>query len=61
MVHLAHDDPEWTIREVALAVRRSIEEQTFVPARRSMAVQLLDDQAPVTVVRRRGHRRSDRS
>ena len=46
MVHLAHDDPEWTIREVALAVRRSIEEQTFVPAPTvDGGVQLLDDQA----------------
>jgi RecB family exonuclease len=46
MVHLAHDDPEWTIREVALAVRRSIEEQTFVPAPPVQGgVQLLDDQA----------------
>ena len=45
-VHLAHDDPEWTIREVALAVRRSIEEQTFVPAPPVQGgVQLLDDQA----------------
>ena len=46
LVHLAHDDPEWTIREVALAVRRSIEEQTFVPAPPVHGgVQLLDDQA----------------
>jgi hypothetical protein len=46
MVHLAHDDPEWTIRELALAVRRSIEEQTFVPAPAVQGgVQLLDDQA----------------
>src|SRR5262249_9987725 len=45
-VHLAHDDPEWTIREVAVAVRRSIEEQTFVPAPPVQGgVQLLDDQA----------------
>jgi len=46
MVHRAHDDPDWTIREVALAIRRSIEEQTFVPAPPVQGgVQLLDDQA----------------
>ena len=45
-VHAAHDDPAWTIDELASRVRRWIEEQTFVPdadARRG--VQLLDDQA----------------
>ena len=60
---LAHDDPEWTIRELALAVRRSIEEQTFVPAPTvDGGVHLLDDQAArYGDVRRRGDRRSDRS
>ena len=31
--HAALDDPEWTIDDVALAVRRSIEQQTFAPHR----------------------------
>jgi ATP-dependent helicase/nuclease subunit B len=31
-VHAAHDDPEWAIREIALAVRRWIEEHTFAPS-----------------------------
>src|SRR6185295_14503570 len=28
-VHAAHDDPEWTIDDLALAVRRAVEDQTF--------------------------------
>jgi ATP-dependent helicase/nuclease subunit B len=45
-VHAAHDDPDWAIREIALAVRRSIEDETFVPSPPAEGgVQLLDDQA----------------
>jgi RecB family exonuclease len=45
-VHAAHDDPDWAIREIALAVRRSIGEQTFVPNPPSEGgMQLIDDQA----------------
>jgi ATP-dependent helicase/nuclease subunit B len=45
-VHAAHDDPAWTIDELAIAVRRWIEEQTFVPdPADGSGVHLLDDQA----------------
>ena len=45
-VHAAHDDPAWTIDEVGIAVRRWIEDQTFVPAPEDgSGVHLLDDQA----------------
>jgi ATP-dependent helicase/nuclease subunit B len=45
-VHAAYDDPDRAIREVALAVRRWIEDQTFVPNPPAEGgVQLLDDQA----------------
>jgi len=45
-VHVAHDDPEWSIVDLAPAVRRSIEDQTFASERSDTAgVQLLDDQA----------------
>ena len=45
-VHAAHDDPAWTIDELAIAVRRWIEEQTFVPdPGEGSGVHLLDDQA----------------
>ncbi len=44
--HAVHDDPPWTIDDLALAVRRAIEDQTF---ERDVApgagVQLVDDQA----------------
>jgi ATP-dependent helicase/nuclease subunit B len=44
--HAAHDDPPWTIDELSLAVRRWIEEQTFMPVPEPVAgVHLLDDQA----------------
>ena len=44
--HAAHDDPAWTIDEVGIAVRRWIEDQTFVPAPEDgSGVHLLDDQA----------------
>ena len=45
-VHAVHDDPNWTVREVAIAVRRWIEDQTFVPNPPAEGgVPLLDDQA----------------
>jgi ATP-dependent helicase/nuclease subunit B len=45
-VHAAHDDPNWTVRELSIAVRRWIEDQTFAPnAPSDGGVQLLDDQA----------------
>ena len=45
-VHAAHDDPAWTIDEVGIAVRRWIEDQTFVPSPDDCrGVHLLDDQA----------------
>ena len=44
-VHDAHDDPEWTIADAALAVRRAIEEQTFEVGFGVDGVRLLDDKA----------------
>jgi RecB family exonuclease len=45
-VHAAHDDPAWTIDDVGIAVRRWIEDQTFVPEPDLGAgVHVLDDQA----------------
>ena len=45
-VHAAHDDPAWTIDDLAMAVRRWIEDQTFAPsADDARGVHLLDDQA----------------
>jgi RecB family exonuclease len=45
-VHAAHDDPSWTIDELGIAVRRWIEEQTFVPdPEHGSGLHLLDDQA----------------
>ena len=45
-VHAAHDDPAWTIDELAMAVRRWIEDQTFVPdPDNGRGLHLLDDQA----------------
>ena len=45
-VHAAHDDPPWTIDELGIAMRRWIEEQTFVPdPDDSRGLHLLDDQA----------------
>jgi RecB family exonuclease len=51
--HAAYDDPLWTVDDLALAVKRRIEEQTFDPAaptqsepsRRRGGVHLLDDRA----------------
>ena len=45
-VHAVHGDPAWTIDEVGIAVRRWIEDQTFVPSpEEGRGVHLLDDQA----------------
>jgi RecB family exonuclease len=44
-VHAEQDDPLWTIEDLALAVRRTIEDQTFVPETGGAGVQLLDDSA----------------
>jgi RecB family exonuclease len=45
-VHAAHDDPAWTIDDLGIAVRRWIEDQTFVAdAEPGRGVHLLDDQA----------------
>ncbi|HWF84554.1 MAG TPA: PD-(D/E)XK nuclease family protein, partial [Vicinamibacterales bacterium] len=41
----AHDDPLWTIDELAAAVRRAIETETFAPESAPHGVHLLDDQA----------------
>ena len=44
-VHASHDDPEWTIAQLSLAVRRAIEDQTFELESESQGVRLLDDKA----------------
>src|SRR5262249_31374295 len=44
-IHAAHDDPEWTVADLGVAVRRWIEEHTFDPEPSGDGVQLLDDQA----------------
>lgn len=44
-VHAAHDDAPWTIDDLAIAVRRWIGDQTFVPAPEDASgVHFLDDQ-----------------
>jgi RecB family exonuclease len=43
--HAAHDDPAWTVADLAAAVRRWIEAETFVPDTGQAGVHLLDDQA----------------
>src|SRR2546426_597711 len=44
-VRAAHDDPDWTIDDLALAVRRAVEDQTFEPDSAAAGVHLLDDRA----------------
>jgi ATP-dependent helicase/nuclease subunit B len=46
-VHTSCHDPEWTLEDLALAVRRAIEEQTFEPKEHQdvRGVRLLDDRA----------------
>jgi RecB family exonuclease len=43
--HASYDDPVWTIDELAGAVRRWIEKETFVPEGGTSGVHLVDDQA----------------
>ena len=43
--HAAEDDPEWTIDDLAIAVRRAIEDHTFAADSADSGVHLLDDQA----------------
>ena len=43
--HRAQDDPPWTVEDLAGAVRRVIEEQTFVPPSHDDGVALVDDRA----------------
>lgn len=44
-VHRQQDDPDWGVDDLAVAVRRGIEEQTFVAESSGAGVHLLDDQA----------------
>jgi RecB family exonuclease len=44
-VHAACDDPAWTIDDLAIAVRRAFEDQTFEPVSSSAGVHLVDDQS----------------
>src|SRR5262249_38293061 len=44
-VHTTHDDPDWTIDQLALEVRRWIEEQTFERERRPAGIHLVDADA----------------
>jgi ATP-dependent helicase/nuclease subunit B len=44
-VHAACDDPAWTIDDLAIAVRRAFEDQTFEPVSSSTGVHLVDDQS----------------
>jgi RecB family exonuclease len=43
--HAAQDNPPWTVDDVGIAVRRQIEQHTFVPGDSGPGVQLLDDRA----------------
>jgi ATP-dependent helicase/nuclease subunit B len=44
-VHEAQDDPSWTVDDLGIAVRRGIEEHTFVAESAGAGIHLLDDQA----------------
>ena len=44
-VHAAHDDRDWTIDDLGIAVRRAIEGQTFELESSARGIQLVDDQA----------------
>jgi ATP-dependent helicase/nuclease subunit B len=44
-VHATYDDPDWTIDDLSLAVRRAIEDQTFDQESAACGVHLLDDRA----------------
>ncbi len=41
----AHHDEMWTISDLSAAVRRWIQEETFVPASSEAGIHLIDDQA----------------
>lgn len=43
--HVTHHDPQWSIADLASAVRRWVGEHTFAPSRSTTGVHLLDDQA----------------
>src|SRR5262245_255981 len=43
--HAAEDDPAWTVDELAVAVRRAIEDHTFAAESSGHGVHLVDDQA----------------
>jgi RecB family exonuclease len=43
--HATHDNPDWTIEDLAVAIRRVIEDQTFEPHSSPIGVHLVDDQA----------------
>jgi hypothetical protein len=44
-IHATHDDPEWVVQDLALAVRRWVEDQTFDVDRHAAGVHLVDDKA----------------
>jgi RecB family exonuclease len=43
--HAAQDDPQWTIDDLAVAVRRAIEDSTFAAESAGHGIHLLDEQA----------------
>ena len=43
--HERHHDPDWTIHELAPAIRRWIQEETFAPESAGEGLHLIDDQA----------------
>ena len=61
-VHAAHDDPAWTIDELGIAVRRWIEDQTFVAGsrRRPRRAPARRSGGPLRRLRRRRDRRPRR-
>src|SRR5581483_4077902 len=44
-VHDAQDDPAWAVDELSVAMRRLVEEQTFMADADAGGVRILDDQA----------------
>jgi len=43
--HAAQDDPEWTMDDLAVAVRRAVEDATFAVESTDRGIQLIDEQA----------------